>query len=46
MKKTYVTPAVKTEEVEMGVFGCYGGTGASSSKQWKIRRKRRWWWPF
>ncbi len=28
MKKVYVTPKVKSEKVELGVFGCYGTSGS------------------
>jgi len=27
MKKTYTTPTIRSENFEIGVFGCYGGGG-------------------
>lgn len=31
MKKTYVSPSIQTEQVEIGVFGCsYGGNGGGN----------------
>jgi len=30
MKKTYIAPRVRTEKVELGVFGSYGSGGTSS----------------
>jgi len=26
-KKMYIKPTLKSESIEIGVFGCYGGTG-------------------
>ncbi len=31
MKKSYVSPSITTEMVEIGVFGCYGCNGNSGS---------------
>jgi hypothetical protein len=25
MRKAYMAPAIRTENIEIGVFGCYGG---------------------
>jgi hypothetical protein len=42
-KKTYAAPFVKTEKVEIGVFGCYGTTtgGGGFSLPGKPNSKRR-----
>jgi len=29
MKKNYVSPSIKTEMIEIGVFGYYGNSGGS-----------------
>lgn len=34
MKKAYTAPIIKTEKVEMGVFGCYGSSGSSDGGGW------------
>ncbi len=43
-KKAYTPPAIKSEEIQIGVFGCYGGG------TWNPPPRRRrgfwWWWPF
>jgi len=41
MKKAYVTPEIKTEKVEMGVFGTYG-CGSTASRSWGGGRFWRW----
>jgi len=28
MKKSYSTPTIRSENLEIGVFGCYGGTSS------------------
>ncbi|MBB6479626.1 hypothetical protein [Spirochaeta isovalerica] len=33
MKKSYIPPKVKTEKVELGVFGCYGSSGGDFWEQ-------------
>jgi hypothetical protein len=40
-KKAYTPPAVKSESIEIGVFGAYGGGGGNP--QPRPRRRRRWW---
>jgi hypothetical protein len=34
MKRAYIPPKVKTEKVELGVFGCYGSGGGDIWEQW------------
>lgn len=33
MKKSYVSPSIKTEMIEIGVFGCYGGGGEGRPRE-------------
>lgn len=51
MKKTYVSPSIQTEQVEIGVFGCtYGGGSGGWDGGWDgghHHHRHGWgWWPF
>ncbi len=49
MQKTYVEPTIKSEEIEIGVFGCYGGgkppfiAGNPFAPGGKKKHKKNWW---
>lgn len=40
MKKVYTTPQLTTEQLNIGVFGCYGSGGNGKAK----KPPRGWWW--
>ena len=48
MQKTYVAPAIKSEEIEIGVFGCYGGFTQKPPAAFSFKKKhgKRNWWDF
>jgi hypothetical protein len=42
-KKAYDAPVVKSEPIQVGVFGSYGGAPSIVPKPWKRRRRRGNW---
>lgn len=42
MKKAYVSPSIKTEQVEIGVFGCYGGNYRDGYDRWSWDHRETW----